>query len=94
LNVHAAFHSWRRQPADQSPEADPHNAFTPQKSISGQLGAIPFKNYLSNCGIVAIGLTVDARWTASSTMTISAASRDVESKELQNADLQFGPLSH
>jgi hypothetical protein len=87
------------EPADQAPESrsariHPHNASTPQKSISGQLGAIPFKNYLSNCGIVAIGLTVDARWTASSTMTISAASRDVESKELQNADLQFGPLSH
>jgi hypothetical protein len=84
----------RSSAGSRSARIHPHNASTPQKSISGQLGAIPFKNYLSNCGIVAIGLTVDARWTASSTMTISAASRDVESKELQNADLQFGPLSH
>src|SRR6476661_8900243 len=33
---------------------------TPQKSTSRQLGSIPFKNYLSNCGIVAIGPAVDA----------------------------------
>jgi hypothetical protein len=67
----------------RSARIHPHNASTPQKSISGHLGAIPFKNYLSNCGIVAIGLTVDARRTASSTMTVSGASRDFKSKELQ-----------
>ena len=33
----------------------------PQKSTSRRLGSRPFKNYLSNCGIVPIGLTVDAR---------------------------------
>ena len=32
----------------------------PKKSISSKLGTRPFKNYLSNCGIVAIGLTVAA----------------------------------
>ena len=73
---------------------DGANESTPQKSMSRRLGSRPFKNYLSNCGIVAIGLTVDVRWTASSTMTVSGASRDVKSKELQNADLQFGPLSY
>jgi hypothetical protein len=51
---------------------------------------------LSNCGIVAIGLTVDAHamGQASSTMTVSGASRDVKSKELQNADFQPHPLSY
>jgi hypothetical protein len=38
----------------------PHHQSTPQKSISSQMGSRPFKNYLSNRGIVAIGLTVDA----------------------------------
>ena len=57
------------------------NESTPQKSISRQLGSRPFKNYLSNCGIVAIGLTVDARamGSASSTMIVSGAARDVRS---------------
>jgi len=38
----------------------PHDESAPQKSIGGQLGSRPFKSYLSNRGIVAIGLTVDA----------------------------------
>jgi hypothetical protein len=38
----------------------PHDRSTPQKSISGRLGSRPFKNYFGNCGIVAIGLTVEA----------------------------------
>jgi hypothetical protein len=37
------------------------NESTPQKNISSQMGSRPFKDYLSNRGIVAIGLTVDAR---------------------------------
>jgi hypothetical protein len=36
------------------------NESTTQKSISGHMGSILFKSYLKNCGIVAIGLTVDA----------------------------------
>jgi len=44
--------------------------------------------------IEAAGRTVDARWPASSTKTVSGASRDVKSKELQNADLQSGPLRY
>jgi hypothetical protein len=72
----------------------PPNKSTPQRSITSQPGSRPFKNDLSNCGIVAIGLTVDAHAMGRLTMTVSGASRDVQSKELQNADLQFGPLSY
>jgi hypothetical protein len=72
------------------------NKSTPQKSITGQLGSRSFKYNLSNCEIVAIGLTVDAHAMRqpSSTMTVSGASRDVRSKELQNADPRCGPLSY
>ena len=83
------------QPSSSSHPSGIFGCVTPQKSISRQLRSRPFKNYLSNCGIVAIGLTVDARamGSASSTMIVSGAARDVRSRELQDADLQFGPLS-
>jgi hypothetical protein len=70
------------------------NESTPQKGISVQLRSRSFKNDLSNCGIVATGQIVNAHATGRLTMTVSGASRDVQSKELQNADLQFGPLSY
>ena len=72
----------------------PHDESTPQKGISVQLGSRSFKNHLSNCGIVATGQIVNAHAMGRLTMTVSGASRDVQSKELQNADLQFGPLSY
>ena len=72
----------------------PHDESTPQKGISVQLGSRSFKNHLSNCGIVATGQIVNAHAMGRLTMTVSGASRDVQSKELQNADLQFGALSH
>jgi hypothetical protein len=69
------------------------NESTPQKGISVQLGSRSFKNHLSNCGIVATGQMVNAHAMGRLTMTVSGSRRDVQSKELQNADLQFGPLS-
>ena len=72
----------------------PHDESTPQKGISVQLGSRSFKNHLSNCGIVATGQIVNAHAMGRLTMTVSGASRDVKSKELQNADLQFGALSY
>jgi hypothetical protein len=64
------------------------NKFAFQKSIGGRLGSRSFKNHLSNCGIVASGLTADAHAVGR-----PHDDRDVQSKELQNAELQFGPLS-
>jgi AraC family transcriptional regulator len=40
----------------------PLNESTPQKSISSQMGSRPFKNWFSNRGNVAIGLTTLMRW--------------------------------
>jgi hypothetical protein len=44
-------------------------------------------------GIVATGQMVNAHAMGRLTMTVSGSRRDVRSRELQNADLQFGPLS-
>jgi hypothetical protein len=70
------------------------NESAPQKSTSRWLGSRPFKNYSSNCGIVAIGLTVDAH---AADILIDDARLRCRSRrqirELQHADLQSAPLS-
>jgi hypothetical protein len=77
------FGSFELSSTERALRRDGANESTPQKSMSRRLGSRPFKNYLSNCGIVAaIGLTVDVRdGTAPSTMTVSGAARDI--RELQ-----------
>jgi hypothetical protein len=70
----------------------PHDEPTPQKSISRQLGSRPFKNYFGNCGIVAIGLTVDAH--AMDSLIDDDCFRCQSLRQIQGAkkcDPQFGP---